>query len=88
MAVFFFPFQILSFCMTYMTRKNEFQADEFATGMGWSNELCSALVKLNEDNLSFPLSDWLYSAYHFSHPPILDRLKAIQEKPKVDKKSD
>ena len=74
--------------MTYMTRKNEFQADEFATKMGWSDKLCSSLVKLNEDNLSFPLSDWLYSAYHFSHPPLLDRLKAIQEKPKVEKKLD
>jgi len=70
--------EILSFCLTYMTRQNEFQADAFAAGMGWSEKLCSSLVKLNEDNLSFPLSDWLYSAYHFSHPPLLDRLDAIR----------
>lgn len=70
--------EILSFILTYMTRQNEFQADAFAAGMGWTDKLCSSLVKLNEDNLSFPLSDWLYSAYHFSHPPLLDRLAALR----------
>lgn len=71
--------EILSFIVTHITRKFEFQADAFARKMNHSNLLCSALIKLNEDNLSFPLSDWLYSAWHFSHPPLLDRLKALQE---------
>ncbi|CAL1531659.1 unnamed protein product [Lymnaea stagnalis] len=71
--------EILSFIVTHITRKFEFQADAFARKMNHSHLLCSALIKLNEDNLSFPLSDWLYSAWHFSHPPLLDRLKALQE---------
>ncbi|XP_005100140.1 CAAX prenyl protease 1 homolog [Aplysia californica] len=77
--------EVLSFVLTYMTRKCEFQADAFAAGMGWSDTLRSALIKLNEDNLSFPLSDWLYSAWHFSHPPLLDRLRALHDQP--DKKT-
>merc|ERR1711973_65352 len=34
--------------------------------------LKSALVKLNNDNLSFPIYDWLFSAWHHSHPPLLE----------------
>jgi STE24 endopeptidase len=42
-------------------RRFEFQADEFAAGLGKTRDLQSALVKLNNDNLSFPVYDWLYS---------------------------
>ncbi|KAH9519400.1 CAAX prenyl protease 1 [Bulinus truncatus] len=71
--------EILSFIVTYITRQFEFQADAFARGKNRSVALRSALIKLNEDNLSFPLSDWLYSAWHFSHPPLLDRLRALED---------
>ena len=37
------------------------QADEFAAGLGRSAELGTALIKLNNDNLGFPIYDWLYS---------------------------
>ncbi|RUS81798.1 hypothetical protein EGW08_010435 [Elysia chlorotica] len=71
--------EVLSFVVTYITRKFEFQADAFARRMKHSSLLKSALIKLNEDNLSFPVTDWLYSAWHFSHPPLLDRLRALGE---------
>ncbi|XP_059140651.1 CAAX prenyl protease 1 homolog [Physella acuta] len=79
--------EILSFIVTHITRKFEFQADAFARKMKQAELLRSALIKLNEDNLSFPLSDWLYSAWHFSHPPLLDRLKALEEPQSRDKKT-
>ena len=43
--------------MTCISRKFEFQADEFAVGLGKGKLLVSALLKLNNDNLGFPVAD-------------------------------
>lgn len=74
---FFFSLQLLSFCLTVLSRRFEFQADAFARSMGRSSELYSALIKLNKDNLGFPVADWLFSMWHYSHPPLLERLRAL-----------
>ncbi|PVD28913.1 hypothetical protein C0Q70_11508 [Pomacea canaliculata] len=71
--------ELLSFCMTMLSRHFEFQADAFAKSMHFAEKLKSALIKLNCDNLGFPLTDWLYSAWHYSHPPLLERLKALSK---------
>ncbi len=73
----FSPLQLLSFCLTMLSRRFEFQADAFARSMGRSSELYSALIKLNKDNLGFPVADWLFSMWHYSHPPLLERLRAL-----------
>lgn len=70
--------QLLSFCLTVLSRRFEFQADAFARGMGKASELYSALIKLNKDNLGFPVADWLFSMWHYSHPPLLERLRALR----------
>jgi len=76
---------VLDFLMTALSRRFEFQADDFAaTVLGRSEKLQSALVKLNNDNLGFPVYDWLYSAWHHSHPPILERLAVLKTKTKQD----
>lgn len=90
--IFFFCFffgcisllQLLTFCLTVLSRRFEFQADAFARAMGRSTELCSALIKLNKDNLGFPVADWLFSMWHYSHPPLLERLRAIKDVKKQD----
>ncbi|XP_051502708.1 CAAX prenyl protease 1 homolog [Myxocyprinus asiaticus] len=69
--------ELLSFCLTVLSRRFEFQADAFARAMGRSSELYSALIKLNKDNLGFPVADWLFSMWHYSHPPLLERLRAL-----------
>uniref|UniRef100_A0A672P1U1 CAAX prenyl protease n=1 Tax=Sinocyclocheilus grahami TaxID=75366 RepID=A0A672P1U1_SINGR len=69
--------ELLSFCLTVLSRRFEFQADAFARSMGRSSELYSALIKLNKDNLGFPVADWLFSMWHYSHPPLLERLRAL-----------
>ncbi|KAF7247979.1 hypothetical protein EG68_09222 [Paragonimus skrjabini miyazakii] len=68
---------VLAFLMTVLSRRLEFQADEFAVNLGYGSFLKSALLVLHKDNLSFPISDWLYSMCNYSHPPILERLAAI-----------
>ncbi|XP_062378681.1 CAAX prenyl protease 1 homolog [Sardina pilchardus] len=75
--------ELLSFCLTVLSRRFEFQADAFAKGMNRATELYSALIKLNKDNLGFPVADWLFSMWHYSHPPLLERLRALGS-PKQD----
>lgn len=75
--------EVLSFCLTVLSRRFEFQADAFARNLGKAKDLYSSLIKLNKDNLGFPVSDWLFSMWHYSHPPLLERLQAL----KVDKQN-
>jgi len=71
---------VINFAMTVLSRRYEFQADAFAASLGKSDDLRTALIKLNNDNLSFPIYDSLYSAWNHSHPPILERLDALKKK--------
>lgn len=70
--------EVLQFLLTMFSRHNEFQADNFAKGLNHSKNLISALIKLNEDNLGFPVYDPIYSSWHLSHPPILERIQALK----------
>lgn len=70
---------VMDFLMTVLSRKFEFQADAFAAKLGYKQYLKSALVILLKDNLSFPVCDWLYSMFNHSHPPLLERLSAIDK---------
>lgn len=69
--------EVLTFLMTCLSRRFEFQADAFAKQLSRSAALRSALIKLNKDNLSFPIYDHLYSMFYHSHPPLLERLEAL-----------
>lgn len=76
----FSPFnEIQSFLMNVLSRHFEFQADEFAVNLGKKEFLKTALLKLTKDNLSFPVADRLYSTHHYSHPPLLERLKGMDD---------
>ncbi|XP_064473049.1 CAAX prenyl protease 1 homolog [Ornithodoros turicata] len=68
---------LLEFLMTGLSRRFEFQADAFAKKLHRASYLRSALVKLNKDNLGFPVHDWLYSAWYHSHPPTLERIRVL-----------
>lgn len=70
---------LVGFLMSVLSRRFEFQADQFAAALGKAEDLQKALIKLNNDNLSFPVFDWLYSAWHHSHPPLLERIQALKK---------
>ncbi|XP_018328220.1 CAAX prenyl protease 1 homolog [Agrilus planipennis] len=72
----------LSFLLACLSRKFEFQADQFALRLNKSESLRLALIKLNKDNLGFPIYDELYSAWHHSHPSLLERLRALKDEKK------
>ena len=52
-----------------LSRKHEFEADDFATAQVQAGSLINALVKLYKENANTLTPDPLYSAFHDSHPP-------------------
>ncbi|KAG9455291.1 hypothetical protein H6P81_008195 [Aristolochia fimbriata] len=68
---------LISFGLNLVSRAFEFQADAFAKNLGYVKELRAGLVKLQEENLSAMNTDPWYSAYHYSHPPLVERLTAL-----------
>lgn len=68
---------LIKFSMNILSRKYEFQADDFAQKLGYSAELARALTKLQIQNLNTMEADWMYASYHFSHPILSERLGAL-----------
>lgn len=61
-----------------ISRRNEFQADAFALQhVEDRRALGDALLKLRETSHAMPISHPWYSALYHSHPPLLERLKAM-----------
>lgn len=69
----------MKFVGKVVVRKFEFQADDFAKQLGYKDSIKSALLKLQEDNLSFPVYDNLYSAWHHDHPTTLERIEILDK---------
>jgi STE24 endopeptidase len=65
--------------MSFISRKYEFEADEFATQNAQGGKLISALIKMYKDNASTLTPDPIYSGYHHSHPPALVRVSYIED---------
>ena len=72
---------ILSFFLmpliSAMSRHNEYAADEFGSNLSSKEDLVNALLKLANENKSFPLSHPLYIFFFYSHPPLVERLKEL-----------
>ncbi|MCR5217801.1 M48 family metallopeptidase [Treponema sp.] len=63
----------------YFSRKDEYQADAFSAEVCNGGEaLCTALIKLNKENLSEFVPPDIYCAFYYSHPPLLKRIRAIR----------
>lgn len=74
------PISILLGLLTNVwSRKNEYQADGFATEQGQGDELISGLKKISVKALSnltpHPWYEWVY----YSHPSLLKRIAAIEK---------
>eukprot|EP01039_Chlorochromonas_danica_P010785 gene10785-11985_t len=72
--------KLLSLIMTLNSRTNEFGADAYAHSLGLGAPLASGLVKISVENLDNLVPDDWYSWYHYSHPPLVERLRALEEK--------
>ena len=71
---------IIGLGMNFFSRKNEFQADNFAKFNFSGEDLSSALKKLSVKNLSNLTPHPAFVFFHYSHPPLLERLKRLKEK--------
>jgi STE24 endopeptidase len=65
---------------SYLSRRYEFQADDYAVSQTNGESLVRALVKLYQDNASTLTPDPLYSLFHDSHPPAPVRIANIQNR--------
>ena len=64
--------------MNMLSRKNEYEADEYAKKTSNGLALQSALKKLSADSLSNLYPHPLYVFVHYSHPPLLKRLEVLK----------
>lgn len=62
----------------FISRKNEFAADRFAKDNYNGTSLAEALKKLSIRNLSNMVPHPAYVFFHYSHPPLLSRLKNLE----------
>lgn len=68
---------VLSFFILAMQRKFEFQADRFAADTSDAGGMARALRRLAAENLTNPSPHPFYSALHYSHPPVAERIRAL-----------
>ncbi len=70
---------LLNPIMNFLSRRDEFQADAFAKKIcGTGEPLCTALIKLNKENLSEIQVPKIYSVFNYNHPPLLERIAALR----------
>ncbi|MCL4479808.1 MAG: M48 family metallopeptidase [Deltaproteobacteria bacterium] len=66
--------------LNFLSRMHEKEADRFACEITDDPEsMISTLVKLSKDNLSNLHPHPVYAAFHYSHPPIIQRIKFIRD---------
>ena len=76
---------VLSIFMKMFSRKNEYEADAFAAKtVSKSESMVTALKKLSRDNLSNLTPHPFYAFLNYSHPPVLERIRAIRKYKSTD----
>jgi STE24 endopeptidase len=79
-SFFFSPLsRLVSLWSLWLSRRYEFEADAYAVRMtGMSAELISSLKKLSVDALSNLTPHPLKVFFEYTHPPVLDRVRAMR----------
>jgi len=73
-------FYLLSPVVNFISSHNEFEADKMGAELGDAKDLKSALIKLVNENKSFPKSSKIYSIIYHSHPSVIERIKELEKK--------
>jgi STE24 endopeptidase len=79
-------FSLLLPCVLYfiaplfsiLSRKNEYEADNYAKLHADKNDLISSLLKLNKENLNLIKSSPIYSSIYNSHPTVFERINNLK----------
>jgi STE24 endopeptidase len=78
-GILYSPFSlVIGLLMNILSRKNEYQADAFTGKFFQAEHLINALKKLSINNLSNLTPHPFYVFFHYSHPTLLQRIKALK----------
>jgi STE24 endopeptidase len=69
---------IIGLLTNWVSRKNEFAADKYVREKFKPELLATALIKLSVKNLSNMMPHPAYVFFHYSHPPLLQRLEKLE----------
>jgi STE24 endopeptidase len=79
-GVLYTPFSmIIGLAMNVLSRINEYQADKFTKDNFKAEHLISSLKKLSVNNLSNLTPHPVYVFFHYSHPTLLQRTRALKD---------
>jgi len=79
-GVLYSPISMLTGLLTNaLSRHNEYQADNFAKDKYEAGSLISSLKKLSKNNLSNLTPHPAYVFFHYSHPPLLQRIRSLKK---------
>ena len=79
-GILYSPISLLAgLLMNYVSRKNEFSADRFVKENYEADALVDALKKLSSKNLSNLTPHPVYVFFHYSHPTLLQRIRALEK---------
>ncbi|MEZ4598961.1 MAG: M48 family metallopeptidase [Syntrophotaleaceae bacterium] len=68
---------------SWLSRRHEWQADRFASDLtGQPRRLASALIRLARNNLANLCPHPFYAWFYYSHPPLIERVRALRTDPK------
>ena len=70
--------ELTGLVMNYVSRKFEYQADNFAKETYKAEPLISGLKKLSKNSLSNLTPHKAYVFMHYSHPTLLDRIRNLK----------
>ncbi|MFK5974792.1 MAG: M48 family metallopeptidase, partial [Flavobacteriaceae bacterium] len=70
--------EITGLVMNYFSRKFEYQADDYAKNTFAALPLITSLKKLSKNSLSNLTPHPAYVFMHYSHPPLIDRIKNLK----------
>ena len=68
---------VLDIATNVLSRRFEYQADEYANSHGYGAQLVSGLKKLSATSLSNLMPHPLYVFFHYSHPTLYQRISKI-----------
>ncbi len=82
LLLFFLALPVFTFIFapvgSWLSRRQEFEADAYAAEHASADDLVSALVKLYRDNANTLTPDPLFSKFYYSHPPAAIRIAALR----------
>jgi len=70
--------ELTGLAMNYLSRKFEYEADNYAKETYEAIPLISSLKKLSRNSLSNLTPHPAYVFMHYSHPPLIDRVRNLR----------